>query len=228
MLHFTPVKFATTTLHDGFQFTLHRANEDGSKRMRCSCHRAEKKCNAVIKVMPDGAVIPRGEHAPGCMRRNGIDLSWVKGATILNDDVQDLMHQWVEKHSVSSDHSHQAPKSIWQDCVAHFCEHYGESFVGLSRYQVSKLVYNARQAAFGYDTIAKVEQLYSSCKGKAFLQYSAIFSDNKGPQCIMVFSTKELMSLLEYPKVSPLMSLLRVWRLAQKTIFNPCLALFSY
>jgi hypothetical protein len=31
--------------------------------------------------------------------------------------------------------------------------------VGLSRYQVSKLVYNARQAAFGYNTIAKVEQL---------------------------------------------------------------------
>ena len=140
--------------------------------------------------------------------------------------MQDLMHQWVEKRSVSSDHSHQAPKSIWQDCVAHFREHYGESFVGLSRYQVSKLVYNARQAAFGYDTIAKVEQLYSSCKGKAFLQYSAIFSDNKGPQRIMVFSTKELMSLLEYPKVSPLMSLLRVWWLAQ--IFNPCLALFSY
>ena len=151
--------------------------------------------------MPDGAVIPRGEHAPGCMRRNGIDLSRVK--TILNDGVQDLMHQWVEKRSVSSDHSHQAPKSIWQDCVAHFREHYGESFVGLSRYQVSKLVYNARQAAFGYDTIAKVEQLYSGCKGKAFLQYSAIFSDNKGPQRIMVFSTKELMSLLEYPKVSP-------------------------
>lgn len=103
--------------------------------MRRSCHRAEKKCNAAIKVMPDGAVIPHGEHAPGCMRRNGIDLSRVKGATIINDDVQ-----WVEKHSVSSDHSHQASKGIWQDCVAHFHELYGESFVGLSHYQVSKLV----------------------------------------------------------------------------------------
>ena len=163
-----------------------------------------KKCNATIKVMPDGAVIPRGEHAPGCMRRNGIDLSRVKGATIINDDVRDLMYQWVEKRSVSADHSHQAPKGIWQDCVAHFCEHYGKSFVGLSRYQVNKLVYNARQAAFGSDAIAKVEQLYSSCKGKAFLQYSAIFSDFKGAQRIMVFSTKELMSLLVYPKVSHL------------------------
>ena len=71
--------------------------------------------------MPDGAVIPRGEHAPGCMRQNGIDLLKVNGATILNDDVQDLMHKWVEKQAVSSDHSHQAPKSIWQDCIAHFC-----------------------------------------------------------------------------------------------------------
>jgi len=78
--------------------------------MRCSCHRAEKKCNAAIKVMPDGAVITRKEHAPGCMHWNGIDLSRVNGATILNDDVQDLLHQWVEKQAVSSDHSHQAPK----------------------------------------------------------------------------------------------------------------------
>ena len=154
--------------------------------------------------MPDGAVIPRGEHAPGCMRWNGIDLSRVKGATIINDDVQDLMYQWVVKRSVSADHSHQAPKGIWQDCVEHFREHYGESFAGLSHYQVNKLVYNARQAAFGFDAIAKVEQLYSGCKGKAFLQYSAIFSDFKGAQRIMVFSTKELMSLLVYPKVSHL------------------------
>ena len=130
-------------MHGGFQFTLHRTNEDGSKQMRCFCHRAEKKCNAAIKVMPDGAVIPHGEHAPGCMRWNGIDLSSVNGATILNDDVQDLMHQWVEKQAVSSDHIHQPPKSIWQDCVAHFCEHYGKSFFGRSCYQVSKLVYNA-------------------------------------------------------------------------------------
>ena len=138
------------------------------------------------------------------VHQNGIDLSRVNGATILNDDVQDLMHQWVEKRAVSSDHSHQAPKSIWQDCVAHFCEHYGESFFGLSCYQVSKLVYNARQAAFGCNAMAKVEQLYSSCKGKAFLQYSAVFSDFKGAQRIMVFSTKELMSLLVYPKLSRL------------------------
>lgn len=52
--------------------------------------------------MPDGAVILHGEHAPGCMHWNGIDISRTKGA-ILNDDVQDLMHQWVEKRSVSSD-----------------------------------------------------------------------------------------------------------------------------
>jgi len=122
-------------------------------------------------------------------------------ATILNDDVKDLMHQWVEECSVSSDHSHQTPKIIWQDCVAHFRESFGESFVGLSRYQVSKLVYNACQAAFGFDAVSKVEGLYSGSKGKAFLHYSAIFSDNKGPQRMMVFTTKELLSLLEYPKV---------------------------
>jgi hypothetical protein len=50
----------------------------------------------------------------------------------LNDDVEDLMHQWVEERSVSSDHSHQTPKIIWQDCVAHFPEHFGKTFVGLS------------------------------------------------------------------------------------------------
>ena len=147
--------------------------------------------------MPDGAVITHKEHAPGCMHWNGIDLSRVNGATILNDDVQDLMHQWVEKQAVSSDHSHQAPKSIWQDCVAHFREHYDKSFFGLSRYQVSKLVYNAWQAAFGCDAMAKVEQLYSGCKGKAFLQYSAIFSNFKGAQRIMVL-------VVVYPKVSHL------------------------
>ncbi len=76
--------------------------------------------------------------------------------------------------------------------------------MGLSCYQVSKLVYNARQAAFGCDAMAKVEQLYSGCKGKAFLQFSAIFSYFKGAQRIMVFSTKELMSSLVYPKVSRL------------------------
>ena len=71
-----PVKFATTTLYNGFTFTLHKANDDGSKRMRGSCHRAEKECPAIIKIMPDGAVISCGSHAPGCMRRNGIDLCW--------------------------------------------------------------------------------------------------------------------------------------------------------
>jgi hypothetical protein len=188
-------------LYNGFTFTLHKANDDGSKQMRCSCHRAEKECTAIIKIMPDGAVISRGNHAPGCMRRNGIDLSRAKEATILNDDVKDITHQWVEERSVSSDHSHQTPKIIWLDCVAHFRESFGESFVGLSRYQVSKLVYNARQAAFGFDAVSKVEGLYSGSKGKAFLRYSAIFSDNKGPQRMMVFTTKELLSLLEYPKV---------------------------
>ena len=162
--------------------------------------------------MPDGAVISCGKHAPGCMRRNGIDLSRAEGAT-LNDNVEDLMHQWAEKHSVSSDHSHQTPKIIWQDCVSHFCERFGESYVGLSRYQVSKLVYNACQAAFGFDAVAQVEGLYSGNKGKAFLRYSAIFSDDKGPQRMMVFTTKELLSLLEYPNVSPM---LRVWQSDKK------------
>jgi hypothetical protein len=111
------------------------------------------------------------------------------------------MHQWVEEHSVSSDHNHQTPKIILQDCVAHFRESFGESFVGLSCYQVSKLVYNACQASFPFDAVSKVEGLYSGSKGKAFLHYSAIFSDNKGPQRMMFFTTKELLSLLEYPKV---------------------------
>ncbi len=87
--------------------------------------------------------------------------------------------------------------------------------MGLSRYQVTKLVYNAHQAAYGFDAIAKVEQLYSSCKGKAFLQYSAIFSDFKGAQRIIVFSTKELMSFLVYPKVSHLAVGLAVGSLAE-------------
>jgi len=107
----------------------------------------------------------------------------------------------ISSRSVSSDHSHQTPKIIWQDWVAHFRESFGESFVGLSHYQVSKLVYNARQAAFGFDAVSKVEGLYSGSKGKAFLHYSAIFSDNKGPQRMMFFTTKELLSLLDYPKV---------------------------
>ena len=86
--------------------------------------------------------------------------------------------------------------------------------MGLSRYQVSKLVYNACQAAFGFDAIAKVEQLYSSCKGKEFLHYSTIFSDFKGAQRIMLFSTKELMSLLVYLKVSHLAVYLAIGSLA--------------
>ena len=89
---------------------------------------------AIIKIMPDGAVISRGNHAPGCMCRNGIDLSRAKEATILNNDVKDPMHQWVEEHSVSSDHSHQTPEIIWQNCFAHFCESFGGSF-SLSSFQ---------------------------------------------------------------------------------------------
>jgi hypothetical protein len=75
------------------------------------------------------------------------------------------------------------------------------ALAGLSRYQVSKLVYNAHQAAFGFDAVSKVEGLYSGSKGKAFLHYNVIFSDNKGPQRMMVVTTKKLLSLLEYPKV---------------------------
>jgi hypothetical protein len=118
--------------------------------------------------MPNGDVIPCGSHAPGCMRRNGFDLSRAEG-TILNDDVKDLMHLWVEECSLSSDHSHQTPKNIWQDYVAHFCERFGKSFVGLSCYQVSKLVYNSCQAAFGINAVAKVEGMYTGSKGKSVL-----------------------------------------------------------
>jgi hypothetical protein len=55
-----------------------------------------------------------------------------------------MIQQWVEEHCLSVGHSHKTAKVIWQECVNHISESFGNNFSGLSREQVSKLVHNTR------------------------------------------------------------------------------------
>lgn len=194
-------KKSNSHLLGGFAYTFHKQNKDESRRFKCKCFRSEEACTASIKILADGSIESSGQHTDGCSRKNGKTVV-LREANFAGGDVTDLMHQWVEDRCVSVQHSHETAKAIWQDCVTHFTETCGDNFSGLSRDQVTKLVQNARNRAYGTNAIAKVEMQYSGSKSHAFLQQSTIFSDKKGSQRMMAFSSKELLSLLEYPKVN--------------------------
>jgi hypothetical protein len=182
--------------HDGFGYTFHHENKDGSIYRKCKCHRSEK-CNAALKCLVDGSIIASGVHGPGCFRKNGKTVV----AHASGGDASAMMHQWVEERCLSQEHSHDSAKKVWNDCIAHFTEMFGDNFAGMSRDRVSNLVHNARNRAHGGNFIAKVEAQFSGSTNTAFLRDHRMFCDVKGPQRMFCYSTKELLSLLEYPKV---------------------------
>ena len=188
-------------LLDDFSYTFHSMNKDQSRRFKCKCFRSEEACTATIKILVDGSIVSSGQHTDGCSRRNGKTVVR-REANFDGGDVTHSMHQWVEERCLSVQHSHKTATAIWQDCVAHFSKICGDNFSGLSRDQVTKLVHNTRNRVYGTNAIAKVELHYTGSKSHAFLQQSTIFSDKKGSQRMMAFSSKELLSLLEYPKVN--------------------------
>jgi hypothetical protein len=44
---------------DGFGYTFHHENKDGSIYRKCKCHRSEK-CNAALKCLLNGSIIASG------------------------------------------------------------------------------------------------------------------------------------------------------------------------
>jgi hypothetical protein len=194
-------KKSNSRVLDGLSYTWHKTNKDGSMRYKCKCNRSEENCTASIKVLVDGSVELSGQHTDGCYRKNGKTIVHQEDS-LAGGDVTDYMQQWVEERCLSVDHSHKTAKVIWQECVDHISESFGNNFSGLSREQVSKLVHNTRNRSFGTDVISKVERQYGGSKSHAFLQHSAMFSDVKVSQRMMAFSSKELLSLLVYPKVN--------------------------
>jgi hypothetical protein len=188
-------------LLDGFSYTFHKMNKDQSRRFKCKCFCSEEECTATIKILVDGSIISSGQHTDGCSRKNGKTVV-LREANFAGGDVTHSMHQWVEERCLSVQHSHEIAKTIWQDCVAHFSKTCGDNFSGLSRDQVTNLVHNNRNRAYGTNAIPKVELQYTGSKWHVFLQQSKLFSDKKGCQRMMAFSSKELLSLLEYPKVN--------------------------
>ncbi len=74
-------------------------------------------------------------------------------------------------------------------------------FASMSHDRVSNLVHNAHNRAHGGNFITKVEAQFSGSTNTAFLHDHQMFCDVKGPLRMFCYSTKELLSLLEYPKV---------------------------
>lgn len=202
--------------YNNFWYTWHKALAKGFERFKCTFHRNTdcKGCNAVIKVKQndDGTetIIAEGNHADGCIRRNGRTVRTVAVEESSPVDYTSEMKQFVEERATSDDHRNDLPNKIWSDTVAHFRENYGQNFTGMTKSQVTSLVYNCRKSVFGGDVVSKVEQMYSGDQNKAFLWHHSSFVDKNGMQRMMCFSLPQLLALLMYPAVSSLLTTI-IW-----------------
>jgi hypothetical protein len=202
--------------YNNFWYTWHKALAKGFERFKCTfhCNIDCKGCNAVIKVKQNGdgteTIIAEGNHegnhADGCIRHNGHTVRTVAVEESSPVDYTSEMKQFVEEHATSDDHRNDLPNKIWSDTVAHFRENYGQNFTGMTKSQVTSLVYNCRKSVFGSDVISKVEQMYSGDQNKAFLWHHSSFVDKNGMQHMMCFSLPQLLALLMYPAVSSLLT----------------------
>ncbi len=168
----------TAFFHDGFGYTFHHVNKDGSIYRKCKCHCSDKLCNAAVKCLVDGSVIASGEHGPGCFHRNGRNVV----APASGGDASDMMHQWVEERCLSQKHSYDSAKTVWNDCIAHFTDMFGDNFAGMSWDQVADLVHDTPNRAHGGNFISKVEAQFSGNTNTAFLRDHRMFCDVNGSQ----------------------------------------------
>eukprot|EP00804_Cyclotella_cryptica_P019805 CCRYP_009698-RA/>CCRYP_009698-RA protein AED:0.16 eAED:0.16 QI:838/1/1/1/0/0/5/278/686 len=194
-------------VHDEMSYTFHKMLSNGWQRFKCSCFRAKDVaglCNAYLKVLPkddEDHIVRGGNHAPACLKHNSHKV--LVNAEIVDkaQDVQDAMYQFVEERCTSIDHRSDSLEVIWNDTCKHFREIAGKNYIGMTKSQVRKLVYNAGDRCFGGDVISKVEAQYSGSNKTAFLRHHASFADDEGMQRIMCFSVPQLLALLNYPMV---------------------------
>jgi hypothetical protein len=83
-------------------------------------------------------------------------------------DCRDAMHQFVEERCTSDEYKSVHPEVIWQDTCSHFQLFAGKNYIGLTKNQVKKLVYNTRNRTFGDNVISKVEAHWSGSNKTAF------------------------------------------------------------
>ncbi len=154
--------------------------------------------------MGQGNVIP-GDHPHSicCYHKHGVPVPEDRKAELpsVGGDFSLEMENFVK--NLALENTCKDAKEIWKETVKHFRELGGGNFQGLSKMQVTSLVYNTRRDNIGGDAIRKVEAEYSGSKKSAFLRHSCTFSDEKGPQRMMCFGVPELFSHLCYPMVSP-------------------------